>query len=263
MNRNVVVYCTLMLLIVMGAFASMALNNYGVLIMSYASLGFSIMFFVDLIALARRTDLTAPDKRIRGIELAALVSLCLLFALRGLKIDVPFKTILIPSLLVILILVHLSDFYRTWSMLTNAPSKIKVGVISYFGALLLLIVAYYLFGIYPIPAFAVAMICFFLITMFFLLSGKKNAVIVEGEKTNPFHIVSGFKTKSAILMIGLSVVVIYNALNTLDVLPPLYFGSMPNGYSKVISLAKNANDSTRATDPESFEDAYKKFVRNK
>jgi len=263
MNRTVVVYCTLMLFVVMGAFASMALNNYGVLIMSYASLAFSILFFINLIVLAQRTDMPAAGKRMRGIELAALVSLCFLLAFRGLTIDIPFRSIVIPVLLMILMFIHLFDFSKIWNTVGTAPAKMKVGIVCYFGTLFLLIGAFYLFGVLPGLALVFAMLSFLLLVIFFLLSGRRNAVIVEGEKTNPFHMVSGFKTKSAILMVGLALVISYNSLNTLDVLPPLYFGSMPNGYYKVAQQAKDAKAGSKAIDPESFEYAYKKFVADK
>jgi hypothetical protein len=59
----------------------------------------------------------------------------------------------------------------------------------------------------------------------------------------------------------------YSSLSVINFLPPLYFGSMPNGYLKVLHQAgegKTENDPvSKRTDPKAFEKAYKDFVRGK
>jgi hypothetical protein len=52
-------------------------------------------------------------------------------------------------------------------------------------------------------------------------------------------------------------------LRTTDLFPPLYFGSMPNGYSKLSREARISDNEAKNDELKSFEDAYRKFIENK
>lgn len=259
MSKKIMLYCVLVLLLVMGAFASMAINGYGMLIMCYASLGLCVTFIVELLDVVRRQDLTPSEKRVAGIELAALSSICLLLALQGLSINVPFAAALIPILLAVLALIALYNLFVIRATLMDAPLKVRAGVFAYFGSLLLLIAASYMFGLTDRVAVVATLLALALIVVFFVLSGRRNLTIVGGENTNPWRIIWYAKNKSAVLLIGLGLMTSYFTLRTLDILPPLYFGSMPNGYSKLVREVRSSNDDTKKEQLKSFEDAYRNF----
>jgi hypothetical protein len=62
-------------------------------------------------------------------------------------------------------------------------------------------------------------------------------------------------------LIGIATLfVAYFSLSSFGILPPLYFGSMPSGYSKVVKQSE-ANKDPRQT--RAFEEAYRKFINGK
>ncbi len=257
MRNNIIIYYVLMLLVVMGAFASMALNSYGVILMSYASLAFALVFLSELIfLLPRQSDIGSTDKRFIGFELIMLSALCALFFLRGMMIEFPFDITIGLVLTVLLLIANAYNFYSVWSSLNDYPSKLKISIVLYFAALFLLVIGGYLFNLYELSALLISLLAFVGLVLFVVLC--RTFVIVNGERTNALYIVSSFKNKSGIQIIGLSLIVAYYSLRSLNVLPPLYFGSMPNGYSKVIQGAKKGGP-----DPKTFEEAYLRFIKGK
>lgn len=259
MKKNIVLYYILILSLVMGAFASMALNNYGVALMSYAALGFSFVFLYEFISVLLRPSAPATGKaKIMGLELVTLFVLCLLYFFRGLMIEIPFSAGATMVLLIVLLVVNAYHLYQAWKNVEQTPFKLKGGVMLYFAALIFLIGTMISQGIFAILLSTVAFVC---LIAFIVIGWWKGTVIVEGEETSALHEVSQFKNKSGVQLIGFALLIAYSSLNALRLLPPLYFGSMPNGYSKVVRQAQNPTE--KQIDPKAFEDAYKKFIEGK
>ena len=88
----------------------------------------------------------------------------------------------------------------------------------------------------------------------------KGLVIINGEETSAWKKVIQFRNKSGIQLIFFTLASLYFILNSARLLPPLYNGSLPNGYSKVVDQWQK--DKTK-TNPVDFEQAYKKFLEGK
>ena len=256
MRKNVILYYLLVLLVVMGAFAAMALNSYGVVLMSYATLGFGLLFLYELIFLLPKLTPTAGENmKMIGLELLTLSVWCLLYASRGLMISVPFGDEVPFVLLAVLFAGNVFSLLQTGRRVKGQPANYKIGLVSYFVSLILLVAAMYFKGATVMYISTAAVLCL----VVFVLSGRRR-VIIEGEETSAIQEALRFRNKSGIQLIGFGLIIAYSSLNALNLLPSLYFGAMPNGYSKVVSQQGRGN---AMPDPKAFEEAYKRFVKGR
>mgnify|MGYP001170221336 FL=1 len=258
MRKNIIIYYLLMLLLVMGAFAAMALNNYGIIVMSYVALGFGLMFIFELVLLLpKEEEMTVIYKASLATELACLSGLCLLYFLHVISVEVPYSMQLKFILFMVLLAVNAYHLTRAWQYASHTPLKVKGSIGLYFAALLLYMAGNFLPATGTWITISLAVLC----QLAFVLFGWwKGRVILNGEETSAFIKVIQFRNKSGIQLIFFTLASLYFVLNTVHLLPPLYNGSLPNGYSKVVDQWQK--DKTR-TNPTDFEQAYKKFLEGK
>jgi hypothetical protein len=247
-----------MLLLVMGAFASMALNSYGILLMSYVALGFGLVFLFELLLLLpKEEEMTKFYKASLAMELVSLSGLCLLYFLRGISVEIPYSFSLTLVLFLLLFAVNVYHLLRAWQYAKATPMKVKGSIVLYFAALLLYIASNYL----PINFIWIAIMMALVLQLAFVVFGWwKGWVIINGEETSAWKKVIQFRNKSGIQLIFFTLASLYFILNSTNLLPPLYNGSLPNGYSNVRDQWQK--DKTK-TDPADFEEAYKKFLEGK
>lgn len=258
MRKNIILYYLLLLLLVMGAFAAMALNSYGVVLISYVALGFGLVFMFELLLLLpKEEEMTIFYKTSLAIELVALSGLCLLYFLRGISIEIPYSLLLKLILFVLLFGVNAYHLVRAWQYAKQTPIKVRGCIALYFVALLLYITSSYLPTAGVWLAISLAVVC----QLAFVVFGWwKGLVILNGEETSAFKKVIQFRNKSGIQLIFFTLASLHFILNSAHVLPSLYNGSLPNGYTKVSE--QWLKDQSK-TDPADFEQAYKKFLKGK
>jgi hypothetical protein len=247
-----------MLLLVMGAFAAMALNSYGVVLMSYVALGFALVFLFELILLLpKEEEMTAAYKASLAVELTSLTGLCLLYFLRGVSMEIPYSLLLKFVLFALLFGVNAYHLIRAWQYANTTPLKVKGSILLYFLALLFYIASAYL----PVVGTWVTIMLALACQLAFVVFGWwKGWVIINGEETSAWKKVIQFRNKSGIQLIFFTLASLYFVLNSAHLLPPLYNGSLPNGYSNVSNQWQQ--DKTK-TNPADFEQAYKKFLEGK
>ncbi|MEQ9593004.1 MAG: hypothetical protein RLN86_10410, partial [Cyclobacteriaceae bacterium] len=146
---------------------------------------------------------------------------------------------------------------RASKQVRSTPFKVRLSILLYFSALLLFIASNFLeaslFVLFTLLGFiSVAAFTFF--------GWWKGRVIINGVENSAMRKVVQFRNKSGIQLIVLALVSAYALLNSVQVLPPLYVGSLPNGYSKVV---KQWQEDKSDVNPKEFEDAYRKFLEGK
>ena len=107
MKRYATVYYLLFVLLVMGAFASMAQNAYGLKICGIACLGFALTFLHEMFFTPRQSDDQLVSLWIFYVELIFLSVIALVFLFRNFSIDLPFSDTLLTVSLTVLLLVSL------------------------------------------------------------------------------------------------------------------------------------------------------------
>lgn len=258
MRKNIILYYLLLLLLVMGSFAAMALNSYGILLMSYVALGFGLVFLFELVLLLpKEEEMTKFYKVSLAMELVALSGLCLLYFLHGISVEIQYDSLLKIVLFALLFGVNGYHLIRAWHYAKATPLKVKGSIVLYFVAILLYIASYYLPENRAWIAISLALACQ---AVFVVFGWWKGWVILNGEETSAWKKVIQFRNKSGIQLIFFTLASLYFLLNAAHLLPSLYNGSLPNGYVKVVNQWQQ--DKTN-TDPIEFEQAYKKFLEGK
>ncbi len=242
----------------MGAFAAMALNSYGAILISYVAAAFTLVFLYELIfVLPQESEMAMNYKISLSIELLALVGLCTLYFLKGISIEIPQSLAARLILVITLFGVNSYHFVRAFVYTNHTPWKVKGSIAMYFVALLLFIVSTYL----PSQISWITITTGFMCLVAFLLFGWwKGRVILNGEETSAWKKVIQFRNKSGIQLVFFTLTVSYFILNSIQILPPLYVGSLPNGYTKVVQQWEHDNTQTN---PDEFERAYEKFLEGK
>lgn len=262
MKKNLALYYLLILVLVMGAFAAMALNSYGVPLMSYVALAFGLLFLYELIGVSDQKTLHPLYKIVHSVELISLALLSLLYFLRGINFEIPFTLVASVLLLMLLLCVNVYYFLITWRQVKATPVKLKVGLLFYFASLLLLLMGNFLPNTFTNFITVMAVVC---LVAFFVFGWWKGRVIVNGEEVSAWHKVLRFKNKTGIQLILLTLFAVYSLLSSYNVLPPLYVGSLPNGYAKVVRQweVNKVDSNSKQVNPLEFEQAYKKFLKDK
>lgn len=258
MRKNIALYYVLMLLLVMGAFASMALNSYGVVLMSYVALAFALVFLFELVLLLPKEQEMKRDYKISlGIELVALGGICLLYFLQGIEVGITGSSQMKLILLIILFGVNTYHLLRAWHYAQQTPLKVKGSIALYFLALLLLLGSNFL----PLALSSITILLAIGCLVGFIIFGWwKGQIILNGEETSAWKKVIQFRNKSGIQLIFVTLASLYFMLSTFQLLPPLYKGSLPNGHTKVVQQWQQ--DKTK-TNPVTFEEAYRNFLEGK
>lgn len=242
----------------MGAFAAMALNSYGIVLMSYVALGFALVFLFELLLLLpKEEEMSATYKASLAVELTSLSLLCLLYFLRGISVEIPYSLLLKFVLFALLFGVNVYHLIRAWQYAKTTPLKVKSSIAFYFLALLLYIAGNFLPAGGTWVTILLALSCQFAFVVF---GWWKGWVIINGEETSAWKKVIQFRNKSGIQLVFFTLASLYFVLNAVHLLPQLYKGSLPNGYTKVVDQWQK--DKTK-TNPDDFEQAYKKFLEGK
>ena len=263
MRNYLMAYYGLFLLFVMGAFASMALNSYGVVLMSYAALGFGLSFLYELIFwLPRQEGITSSGRLMLVAELVMLELLCVLYFLEGVNVIVPGLALL--RMLSLVVLLFISVYHLIYSYLRRNKTAIglKVGIALYYLTLSLFLFA----GLMPsYLSYPVVILAFMVLALFILYNRWRSKIIVEGEETTVLATLMKFRNKSGLQLVALVLISAYSTLAYFQWLPPLYSGALPNGYRNVVRQweTRQQNPDRRVTDPEAFEKAYREFIKGR
>lgn len=266
MKRYNTFYYLLFVLLIMGAFASMAQNTYGVKLMGFVCLGFAMMFLHEIIfAVDKRDDLLKSHKRWLILELSALSAIACLSFFRIRLIEVPLGKELIIILLAILLLIYFSHMLINARLTWRNDKKLFASILFYYGSLLTFIGAFLMGIIRPAYARFIGTIAISLLIGFGILVLLFRDLIFRNERVSVIQYITRMKNKSVILLIGFIMIFGFIGLNEIKVLPPLYSGEMPSGYVKLVQQAESdpENSSTAKKRYEEFDKNYRQFMRNK
>jgi hypothetical protein len=210
-----------------------------------------------LLRLPKEKEMSAIYKASLAIELTSLIGLCLLYFLRGITVEIPYNLQLKFIFFLLLFGVNVYHLIRAWRYASQTPLKVKGSIALYFLALLLYIAGNFLTASGMWVTIMLALVCQL---AFAVIGWWRGRVILNGEETSAFIKVIQFRNKSGIQLIFFTLASLYFVLNSVNLLPPLYNGSLPNGYSKVVEQWQKDKTSTN---PDDFEEAYKKFLEGK
>jgi hypothetical protein len=259
MKRYATVYYLLFVLLVMGAFASMAQNAYGLKICGIACLGFALTFIYEIFFTQSALDDQFVSPWMLYAELIFLSVISLVFLFRNFSIDLPFAdTLLMGSSTILLLLFS----YQTILQLKLARHQVKLVYLLglYYGAVLFFILSILASVLLPVLANSLALVAIVMVLVFAGLTLVFKEFTLNDETISFWQYVTQMKSKSSILLIASLLISGYSLLHSVGVLPSFYYGT-PKGYQILVKVSNVGTDPKGKEKPREFKERYEEFIR--
>jgi len=259
MRQYATIYYLLFVLLIMGAFASMAQNPYGLRICGVACIGFALTFLHELLYTPGSDETTSSSRWTGYAELVLLSVLVLIFSFSNFSINLPFsETLLIVSFTCLLLLFSYQAITQLRS--TGHQRTTAYLVVFYYGAVVFFILSFLSGLILPGLAMKLA---FAAIVLTLVLAGMAiilKQVIVNDGTISTWQYLRQMKNKSSILLIASLLISGYELLNAAEILPSFYHGT-PKGYQHLIELSNSGNSMVGKEKPREFKERYDEFTK--
>ena len=258
MRRYITIYYLLFVLIIMGAFASMAQNAYGLRICGVACVGFALAFLHEILFLPR-----AGDDVIRGwminAELVFLSVIAIVFVCRNYAVELSFSEILLLFSLSGLLLLY---SYHALLHVRKARNQMELfyPLIFYYGAVLLFVLSFLTSAVYPRATTILAVAAIVMISIFAVVALVFKRPVPDSDGMTIWSYLRGLKNKSSILLIASILVSGYSLLYSVGILPSFYYGT-PKGYQDLVKLSAARTDNATKEKSREFIERYDAFVR--
>lgn len=253
MNRSITILFLLFMLLITGAFASMAQNNYGFTLIGSVAVCFALFFLYHLVRKFRKSRNPSSQS---VLELGGLSILAIASALNIFHVRVPFLSYVSAIAAVLLIGVY------GWSLRkTLVSGKGNAWIILYYLGILVFLFSFALSPFFPgITLFADSL--GFICLLLFVLGVLLWPMISKGWSQNRIlDVIGGFRDRSFLVASLFFVMALYGFAVRGGALPPLYADTYPKVFFDMTGTGERVKgDERNATSPAEFKSSYERFV---
>ena len=257
------IYYLLFILLVMGTFASMARNSYGLKIMGGVAIAFGLVFLLEFI-----TALGKKEKKdgYALAELAAMIVFSVIFGCRVFYIHFPYIEWLFVAAGAWLVFFYIRKLFIRYKRLVERNRRL-----AWMGVLFHLSIILFLVSLIMVPFAAqkgewVGMAAFALLLVFIIGAFMKRDDLVDGNKVTTMQMVTGYRDHSIVLASLFFLFSLFAAFNKAGLLPPIYSDELPQVYFKMVYDATSGKEKpvNGKYKYELFMEQYQQFLkRNK
>ena len=261
MKRSNTIFYLLFILLIMGAFASMAQNSYGLRIMGGVAFIFGIVFIVELITVLRKKG----KKDIYALlELTGLSLLSIIFGLRVFYIRFPNIEFLFGAAAILLILVYLRKMILRFRHIQPKNKFLAMLVLVFHFSIILFLTSLATVPFSP-KISEISGAGGFILLLFFILAGFfRKELFVDGEIFSAFTMVKRYKDHSIIIVSLFLLFSLYVGFNRVGLLPGIYSDEFPRAYFELVDNATSKKE--KPVDGkykyEEFMKKYEQFLKN-
>ena len=254
------IYYLLFILLVMGTFASMAQNSYGLKIMGGVAFAFGLIFLLEFITALGKKE--TKD----GYALAELVAMILFSAIFGCRIFhiyFPYIEWLFAAAGGWLVFFYIRKLFIRYNRLISRNRRL-----AWLGLIFHLSIILFLVSLIMIPfasqkAEWVGMAAFALLLVFIIGAFVKRDDLVEGDKVSAMQMVTGYRDHSIVLASLFLLFSLFAAFNKTGLIPGIYSDEYPRAYFDLVDKATSGKE--RSADGkykyEEFMEKYQQFVK--
>jgi hypothetical protein len=252
------------MVMVTGAFASMAQNNYGLKLIGFSCVGFAFLFFFEaLFDWKKKVELSTLARTLNFIELIVLGGLATLLFLRSLFIDFNGASTMFTVLLIVLTSLYLSYLLRLVGRWWSKSKSLSTGLILYFLVLIFFLSSSILaIGQHNLSYLtgATGLACLLAFIVWVVLSRR---ILVDGESTSIVAHIWKMRNKSIFVLVASLVVGLYFVLNRSNIIPPLYTSEKPAGYLELVKQSEEGKENSEEDRNlyKLFDDRYQSFIQ--
>jgi len=260
MRKYVTIYYLLCVVLILGAFAAMAQNGYGLVILGIVASAFAIVFLTQLVAYLEKhrdnRDFLIIQEHVSLILISTILSLRI-FYIRFMFVE---EIFIISGIL--LALVFSVRLVRNYNSLILKNRIMAWSVLLFHTSIILYAVSMALAPLYP-PLSEPAGILAFLALIAFTISGIINKnILVDGENQTIFNFVNQFRDHSIVLIAVFLIFTGYMGLTKFGVVPRMYTDEYPQAYFQLVNKADEGLEDLEngKYKHEDFKEMYDRFV---
>ena len=261
MKKYNLIYYLLFILLVMGSFASMAQNSYGLKIMGGVGFVFGLLFFIEFISILRKKG----NKDVFVIiEPLCLFFLSIILALRVYYIHFSYVELLFTVAGVLLMLIYLRKMILNFREVQPKNNLMAIIIVVFHLSIILFFGSLVMVPFYQKISEVTGIIAFILLLGFIVMGLVRKDLMVDGEKISSFRMVSHFKDHSIVIGVLFLLFSLYIGFNRIGLVPGIYSDKFPQAYFKLVYDATKQNEKPVNGEYkfEEFMDKYKQFLKH-
>jgi hypothetical protein len=261
MKKFNLIYYLLFILLVMGAFASMAQNSYGLKIMGGVGFVFGLLFLFELVSVLRKKN----HKDVSSvIEPVCLFFLSFIFALRAFFIRFPYVELLFAAAGVLLTLIYLQKLVLTFRKIQPKNNLMAMIILVFHLSIILFFVSLVTVPFSQKTSEITGIIAFILLLGFITTGLLKKDLLVDGESISAFRMVTYLKDHSIIIVSVFLLFSFYLGFNKVGLIPGVYSDEFPQAYFRLIQDVTKRNEKpvNGKYKYENFKEQYDQFLRH-
>jgi hypothetical protein len=233
------IYYLLTVTLILGGFASMAQNDYGMLILSGVSITFGMIFLVQLIRTFQSGKDSDPSLR---LELFSLFLLAILFSLRTFQLYIPFSEWIFAFASLALAAIYFNRMIRHYRQYESENKILAVLVAVFYLSIVVFFLAMVMTSFNSEMVKITGGIASVLIFGALLFSLFNGSFVVMGENTTAVKTISGFRDRYFLLISLCILFAIYVGFTGSGVLPKLYSDKYPQAYYQLVNHAESGKE---------------------
>jgi hypothetical protein len=255
------IYYLLFILLVMGTFASMAQNDYGLKIMGGVALAFGLIFLLEFISELRRKE---TKNGYALAELAAMIVFSAIFGCRVFNIHFPYIEFLFAAAGAWLVFFYIRKLFIRFHRLLFRNRRLAWLGLFFHLSIILFLVSLIMMPFAAQQAEWVGMAAFALLLVFIIGAFVKRDDLVDGDKVTAMQMVTGYRDHSIVLASLFLLFSLFAAFNKAGLVPGIYSDEYPRAYFELVDKAASRKE--KPVDGkykyEVFMDKYKQFLEH-
>lgn len=255
------IYYLLFILLVMGAFASMAQNSYGLKIMGAVAFMFGLVFIIELITVLRKKE---SRDGFAVLELVCLLLLSVIFGFRVFYIHFPFIELVFGAAGIVLALLYGRKMLNRYRYLQPKNSYLARLSLLFHLSIILFLSSLALLPFSPGIARILGVIAILLLLVFLAAGALRRNLLVEGEKISAFSMVRRLRDHSIVIISLFLLFTLYIGLNRMSLLPGIYSDEFPKAYYELVDKATSKKEKPvdGKYNYEEFKEKYDEFLKH-
>lgn len=259
MKRYNAIYFLLFLLLVMGAFASMAQNSYGLKIIGGVAFLFGGLFLLELIQVIAR-----PGKKdgFAIAELAAMAVFAIVLGCGVFMISIPGMQWIFAGAGAFLVFFYTRKLFIRFRRLVHRNRRLAwLGALFHFSIILFLltiVVAPFSATVATLTGWAG------IITLLLFIAGTflKKYELLEGNKVTVLQMVSGYRDHSIVLALLFLLVSLFSISQRAGILPGLYLDEYPRAFYDIMGRESAGSAAERKERQAQFREQYDLLLKH-
>ena len=247
------IFYLLFILLVMGTFASMAQNSYGLTMIGGVAFVFGLVFIIEIISLWRKKE----QKISAFIEPVCLLIISVILGLRVFYIYFSNIEWVFGAATLVLIVFYFFKMVTRFRYYQNKNRFLAVLVILFHVSIIFFLASLAIELFAPYVAEVAGSLAIVFLLCFVAAGLLRKQVLVEGDNLSALGMVKSFKGHSIMLATLVLLFSLYFGLNRAGLLPAIYSDEYPQAYFGLVNQAATGEEK-----PINGEYKYEEFMKN-